>query len=141
MCRLGGSACQRVALCLVPSDLLLVARYRPQGCRAEQGAAGEGDEAAEKRAADIVKITHQQGSDDAAQTAGLIPIDVQQLGIDMLATSGHKSLLGPLGTGLLYLAPGLEHEVTPLRFGGTGTKSDDGGLIRRPKGKQCSILS
>ena len=62
---------------------------------------------------------------DAAQTAGLVALDVQQLGIDLLAASGHKGLLGPLGTGFLYIAPGLEQKITPLRFGGTGTKSDE----------------
>jgi cysteine desulfurase family protein len=62
---------------------------------------------------------------DAAQTAGALPIDVQALGIDMLAAAGHKGLLGPLGTGFLYLAPGMEKVVEPLRRGGTGTRSDE----------------
>jgi cysteine desulfurase family protein len=62
---------------------------------------------------------------DAAQTAGALPVDVQALGIDMLAAAGHKGLLGPLGTGFLYLAPGMEPLVEPLRRGGTGTRSDE----------------
>lgn len=62
---------------------------------------------------------------DAAQTAGHFPIDVAGWGIDLLATSGHKGLGGPLGTGLLYLRPGLEQELIPLRFGGTGSHSED----------------
>jgi selenocysteine lyase/cysteine desulfurase len=44
---------------------------------------------------------------DAAQSAGHVPIDVQADGIDLLAAPGHKGLLGPLGTGFLYIRPGL----------------------------------
>jgi cysteine desulfurase family protein len=58
---------------------------------------------------------------DAAQTAGLIPIDVQKMHIDLLACPGHKSLFGPQGTGFLYIAEGLELET--LKEGGTGTES------------------
>jgi cysteine desulfurase family protein len=61
---------------------------------------------------------------DSAQTAGHIRIDAAAAGIDLLACSGHKGLGGPLGTGLLYVGPGLEAELTPLRFGGTGTQSE-----------------
>src|SRR5262245_61349486 len=42
---------------------------------------------------------------DAAQTAGVVPIDVQAMSIDLLAFPGHKSLLGPTGTGALYVGP------------------------------------
>jgi cysteine desulfurase family protein len=62
---------------------------------------------------------------DAAQTAGHLPIDVEQLNVDFLACSGHKGLLGPLGTGVLYVKPGREPELAPLRQGGTGTASED----------------
>lgn len=62
---------------------------------------------------------------DAAQSAGHIPIDVEQLHVDLLAAPGHKGLLGPLGTGILYVAPELERELLPLRQGGTGTRSED----------------
>lgn len=58
---------------------------------------------------------------DAAQTAGVIPIDVQALQIDLLAFPGHKSLLGPTGTGALYVGP--RAEVGPWREGGTGGDS------------------
>ena len=61
---------------------------------------------------------------DAAQTAGHLPIGVQQLNADFVACAGHKGLLGPLGTGLLYIAPGRESELTPLRQGGTGSRSE-----------------
>ncbi|RAW16318.1 cysteine desulfurase [Paenibacillus taichungensis] len=59
---------------------------------------------------------------DAAQSAGIIPVDVKQLGIDMLAFPGHKGLLGPQGTGGLYIAP--ELDVLPLLHGGTGSQSE-----------------
>ncbi|PZE19080.1 aminotransferase class V-fold PLP-dependent enzyme [Paenibacillus xerothermodurans] len=59
---------------------------------------------------------------DAAQTAGTLEVDVVQMGIDMLAFPGHKGLLGPQGTGGLYVAPDLE--LTPLLYGGTGSQSE-----------------
>ncbi|MEX0866848.1 MAG: aminotransferase class V-fold PLP-dependent enzyme [Pirellulales bacterium] len=61
---------------------------------------------------------------DAAQTLGHEPLNVQQLPFDVVVGSGHKGLLGPLGTGVLYLRPGLEDHLTPSRFGGTGTESE-----------------
>ena len=62
---------------------------------------------------------------DAAQTAGHVEIDLSSLPIDMLATSGHKGLLGPLGTGVLYLAADVVSDVESFRQGGTGSNSDD----------------
>jgi cysteine desulfurase/selenocysteine lyase len=58
---------------------------------------------------------------DAAQTAGVIPIDVQAQHIDLLAFPGHKSLLGPTGTGALYV--GSRTKVGAWREGGTGGDS------------------
>lgn len=58
---------------------------------------------------------------DAAQTAGAAPMDVQALGIDALCFTGHKALLGPQGTGGLYVRPGLS--VAPLVVGGSGIHS------------------
>ncbi len=58
---------------------------------------------------------------DAAQTAGVIPIDIGALGVDMLAFTGHKGLLGPTGTGGLYIRGGLS--LAPLMRGGTGSDS------------------
>ena len=66
---------------------------------------------------------------DAAQSAGHLPIDVQADGIDLLAAPGHKGLLGPLGTGFLYIRPGIEKLLAPLREGGTGSVSE---LDRQP---------
>ncbi|TVQ60008.1 MAG: aminotransferase class V-fold PLP-dependent enzyme [Phycisphaerales bacterium] len=61
---------------------------------------------------------------DAAQTLGHIPIDVRALHIDLLAFPGHKGLLGPLGTGGLYIAPGMEKRIRTIREGGTGSRSE-----------------
>ena len=58
---------------------------------------------------------------DAAQTAGAIPIDVQEMGLDLLAFTGHKGLLGPTGTGGLYVREGVA--LAPLIRGGTGSDS------------------
>src|SRR5262249_3922247 len=58
---------------------------------------------------------------DAAQTAGVLPPDVQALGIDLLALPGHKGLLGPTGTGALYAGPRVK--LRPWREGGTGGDS------------------
>lgn len=55
---------------------------------------------------------------DASQTAGVFPIDVQKMNIDILCFTGHKSLLGPQGTGGLYVREGVE--VRPLLSGGSG---------------------
>ena len=61
---------------------------------------------------------------DAAQTVGHLSIDVKDIPVDMLAFSGHKALLGPLGTGALYIRPGFESKLRPLKEGGTGSKSE-----------------
>ncbi len=61
---------------------------------------------------------------DAAQSVGHLPIDVQADHIDLLAAPGHKGLLGPLGTGFLYIRPGLEKVLRPLKEGGTGSVSE-----------------
>ncbi len=61
---------------------------------------------------------------DAAQTAGALEIDVNKMRIKLLAFTGHKSLLGPQGTGGLYLHESLEGKVKPLLRGGTGSSSE-----------------
>ena len=60
---------------------------------------------------------------DSAQTAGLLPLDVAEYHIDLLAFTGHKGLLGPQGTGGLYVRPGIE--IEPLKEGGTGSLSEE----------------
>ena len=77
--------------------------------------------------ADLAHLARQAGAlvlVDAAQTAGHVPIDLGTLPIDLLACSGHKGLLGPLGTGVLYLRPGIEEQLRACRQGGTGTASE-----------------
>lgn len=59
---------------------------------------------------------------DAAQSAGMRPIDVEKMHIDMLAFPGHKGLLGPQGTGGLYIRKDLD--VAPFTRGGTGSFSE-----------------
>lgn len=55
---------------------------------------------------------------DASQTAGVYPIDVREMNIDILCFTGHKGLLGPQGTGGLYVRTGVH--VKPLKCGGSG---------------------
>lgn len=61
---------------------------------------------------------------DAAQSLGHVPVDVQADRIDLLAFPGHKGLLGPLGTGGLYIRPGIEAMMRTYREGGTGSISE-----------------
>ena len=58
---------------------------------------------------------------DASQTAGVFPIDVQKTHIDILCFTGHKSMLGPQGTGGIYVKDGLT--VRPLKSGGSGVQT------------------
>jgi cysteine desulfurase / selenocysteine lyase len=58
---------------------------------------------------------------DCAQTAGVVPIDIQAMQIDLLAFPGHKGLLGPTGTGALYVSPRVK--IKEWREGGTGGDS------------------
>lgn len=62
---------------------------------------------------------------DCAQSAGIIPIDMQQDNVDLLAFSGHKGLYGPTGTGGLVMADDFDFSrMRPLKYGGTGSASD-----------------
>jgi len=77
--------------------------------------------------ADVVSIAREHDIPcvvDAAQSAGHVEIDVRALGVDLLAFPGHKGLLGPLGTGALYVRPGLEERLDTMKEGGTGTISE-----------------
>ncbi|WP_100405874.1 aminotransferase class V-fold PLP-dependent enzyme [Bacillus solitudinis] len=59
---------------------------------------------------------------DASQTAGTIQMNMEEDGIDLLAFAGHKSLLGPQGTGVLISR--LDYKLNPLLYGGTGSYSE-----------------
>jgi len=77
--------------------------------------------------AEVGRIAREHGVPllvDAAQTVGHVPIDVRAMGVDLLAFPGHKGLLGPLGTGALYIRPGIEKQMATSREGGTGSASD-----------------
>lgn len=81
---------------------------------------------------DIAEIGRARGIPvmvDAAQSAGRLPLDVEALGIDFLAFTGHKELFGPQGTGGLYAREGIDFE--PLMRGGTGSDSSS---LEQPRG-------
>ena len=84
--------------------------------------------------AEIASIAHGAGAlllVDAAQTGGVLPIDVKAFGIDFLAFTGHKGLQGPPGIGGLVIADHVDiSQVEPLMRGGTGSQSE---LEEHPK--------
>lgn len=77
---------------------------------------------------------------DASQSAGVLPISVQEMKIDMLATAGHKGLFGPQGTGCLYIGSNIELE--PMLFGGTGQHSEEEDQpTKRPERYEAGTLN
>lgn len=73
---------------------------------------------------EIGKIVHEKGAlliVDVSQSAGIFDIDVEKMGIDILAFTGHKGLYGPQGTGGFYIRPGIY--LRPSVYGGTGHDS------------------
>ena len=75
---------------------------------------------------EITALAHKEGAvvlADACQSLGIIPVLPQQWGVDMLAFTGHKYLLGPQGTGGLYVREGIT--LDPVMTGGTGIFSDE----------------
>ena len=74
----------------------------------------------------IAAIAHRKGAlliVDASQTAGILPIHMDEMGIDVLCFTGHKGLMGPQGTGGLCIRPGVE--IRPWKRGGSGVHSYD----------------
>jgi cysteine desulfurase family protein len=78
--------------------------------------------------AEVASIAHGVGAlllVDAAQTAGVLPIDVKAFGIDFLAFTGHKGLQGPPGIGGLVIGDHVDtSQIEPLMQGGTGSQSE-----------------
>ncbi len=75
----------------------------------------------------LTRLAHEAGAlmlIDAAQTAGCCPIRFHDWQVDLLACSGHKGLLGPLGTGVVIVRAGLESQLESWRQGGTGSQSE-----------------
>ena len=77
---------------------------------------------------EIAEVAHRAGALlllDAAQTAGVLPIDVTAMGVDLLAFTGHKGLQGPPGTGGLVIGERVQTGLMePLVRGGTGSRSE-----------------
>jgi cysteine desulfurase family protein len=77
---------------------------------------------------EIAALAHAAGSlvlVDAAQTAGVLPLHLTEMGVDLLAFTGHKALQGPPGTGGLVLADSFDPaQLNPLIRGGTGSRSE-----------------
>lgn len=72
----------------------------------------------------IGELAHRHGLlfvVDASQTAGVFPIDVKKMQIDVLCFTGHKGMLGPQGTGGMYVSEGVE--IRPFKAGGTGVQT------------------
>ena len=72
----------------------------------------------------VGEIAHRHGAlliVDASQTAGAFPINIREMGIDVLCFTGHKSLMGPQGTGGLCVGEGVE--IRPFKVGGSGVQS------------------
>lgn len=72
----------------------------------------------------IGKLTKEKGIllvVDASQTAGVFPVDVKKMNIDVLCFTGHKGLMGPQGTGGMYVREGLQ--IRPLKSGGSGVQT------------------
>lgn len=98
---------------LTPRTTLIVCTHASNVTGAVQPVAAIGQLAREKGIRYLI---------DGAQALGGMPVDVQALNCDLYAFPGHKSLLGPQGTGGLYIRPGMT--LFTLREGGTGSSSD-----------------
>ena len=105
-----------IAAAILPGTRLIVMVHASNVTGAIQPAAEVGRIAAEREIPFLL---------DAAQSLGHLPITAKSLHQPLIAAPGHKGLLGPLGTGILYIPPGMEDRLAPLRQGGTGTRSDE----------------
>lgn len=94
---------------------------------------------------EIARLTHAAGAlvhTDATQAAGRIPIDVDELGVDLLSLSAHK-IYGPNGVGVLYIRSRSDLRIEPLMTGGSQEKGFRPGTVATPlvvgMGAACSI--
>lgn len=72
----------------------------------------------------IAAMAHEKGAlciVDASQSAGCLPVHMEEMGLDVVCFTGHKGLMGPQGTGGLCIRPGVE--IAPFKVGGTGILS------------------
>jgi cysteine desulfurase family protein len=102
----------QVAAAIKPNTRLVVATHASNVCGAIQPAAAIGALCRELGAVFLL---------DVAQTAGLIPVDMEAMKVDLVAFTGHKSLMGPTGTGGLVVGPNVD--IRSTRWGGTGVRS------------------
>lgn len=106
-----------VADAIRPETVLVVLNHASNVCGTLQPVAEIGEIV--RRAGRLLLV-------DAAQTAGAVPIPMEEMGIDLLAFAGHKGLLGPTGTGGLVIGERVPLErLRPLTFGGTGSRSEE----------------
>lgn len=90
--------------------------------------------------AQIAQERHVYFLVDAAQSGGVLPLEVEEMGVDLLAFTGHKGLFGPQGTGGLYIKEGVN--VQPLKEGGTGIRSESlEQPVLTPEGYEAGTLN
>ena len=117
--------CDPVTSIIDPDDLrkVITPRTRMIVCNHASNVTG-----AIQPVAEVCAIAREAGVPcliDAAQAAGHVQIDVRSLGCDFLAFPGHKGLMGPTGTGGLYVCDGAEKLLSTIKEGGTGSQSQE----------------
>lgn len=109
----GNIRAQDVERAMLPGTRLVAMTHMSNVLGMEQDAAAVGEVCRRRGALFLL---------DCAQTAGHLPLLPAEWGVSLLAMPGHKGLLGPHGTGALWIAPGVE--IAPLKQGGTGSASE-----------------
>jgi len=92
--------------------------------------------------AELTAVAHAHGAlvlADIAQASGVVPLELEEWGVDVAAFTGHKGMLGPQGTGGLYTAPGIE--PIPLLRGGGGTPAADDMPEELPERLECGTYN
>jgi cysteine desulfurase/selenocysteine lyase len=109
----GGLSVDAVRAALTPATRLIAVTHASNVLGVVNDAAALGAAAIEHGAVLLL---------DASQTAGVVPIDVRAAELDLVAFPGHKGCFGPMGTGALYVKPGLA--LRAFREGGTGVGAE-----------------